>query len=353
MLLSKILLRIYILSVLPITVTGTNSSQTGLIALLNSEDPVRNSESMVNASVDLDSGSCNQVVEHAFKIPKYRPKKRKHNPEIGSESQFPKRHRITKKKLQDSFLGTNTIGYLGEFRHELPNTFLLSKNFFDLESFDLCLICNGSVLIEKFCSKTQLQHINPDVFLTLDEIIENNFDKLEIYAKRVISEYVEIFKHKCEDRSKRHSSFYISLNKALDPARTKGFYYLLIYSLYETGLIGVPRCMAVVEKIFINIITHTRLMAYMHNDRVKEEIRFRKLYKSPFVPSKMSKSGQTRYSTLTFSYTDFTKALLGSTSEKYDLFLKNADLMKKEINDNIQLIINEEFGDNPGYKKTV
>jgi len=30
--------------------------------------------------------------------------------------------------------------------------------------------------------------------------------------------------------------------------------------------------MADVEKIFVNIITYTRLMAYMHNDKVKGEI---------------------------------------------------------------------------------
>ena len=33
------------------------------------------------------------------------------------------------------------------------------------------------------------------------------------------------------------------------------------------------------------------------------------------------------------------------------MFLINADKVKKEINDNIQLIINREFSDNPGYKR--
>jgi len=125
----------------------------------------------------------------------------------------------------------------------------------------------------------------------------------------------------------------------------------LIYSLYETGLIGVPRCMAAVEKVFINIITYTRLMAYMHNNKIKEKMKFEKLCSSQYVRSKMSRNEQSRYSQTNFSYTDFTKALKGKSFKKHDLFCKNADLMRKEINNNIQLIINEEFGDNPEYKK--
>ena len=127
----------------------------------------------------------------------------------------------------------------------------------------------------------------------------------------------------------------------------------MIYSFYETGLVGVPRCMAVVEKIFINIITHTRLMAYMHNGKVKEEMNSKKLNSSHYVRSKKSQYEQSIYSKSTFNYTDFTKPLKAKPFEKKNLFLKNADLMRKEINNNIQLIINEEFGDNPGYKKTV
>ena len=125
----------------------------------------------------------------------------------------------------------------------------------------------------------------------------------------------------------------------------------MIYSLYETGLIGVPRCMAAVEKVFINIITYTRLMAYMHNNKIKEKMKFEKLCSSQYVRSKMSRNEQSRYSQTNFSYTDFTKALKGKSFKKHDLFCKNADLMRKEINNNIQLIINEEFGDNPEYKK--
>jgi len=182
-------------------------------------------------------------------------------------------------------------------------------------------------------------------------MIGKNFNKLEVYAKRVITKYVEIVKHTSKDHPNFYGNLYSSLNKALDPARTKGFYYLLIYSLYETGLIGVPRRMAAVEKIFINVITYTRLMAYMHNDQVREKMKLRKLKPFPKVPSIKTKYEQSIYSQTNFSYTDFKKPQTGGHFKKYDLFCKNADLMRKEINDNIQLIINEEFGDNPGYKK--
>jgi len=209
---------------------------------------------------------------------------------------------------------------------------------------------DDSVFIEDYFRKEQLQEIIPDVFLRLKEMIKNNFEKLEAFTKRVFTEYVEIYKHNSEGRSKLPSISYLSLTKALDPARTKVFYYLLIYSLYETGLIGVPRCMAVVEKIFTNIITLTRLMAYMHNDKVKEKLKLKKLISSSKLLSTKSRNEQSIYSKTNFIYTDFTKPLFGQPFKKHDLFSKNADLMRKKINDNIQLIINEEFGDNPAYK---
>ena len=99
-------------------------------------------------------------------------------------------------------------------------------------------------------------------------MVENNVERLQFYFTGVVADHVEIFKHKNEN----HSVSFIDLNKALDYPKTNGFYYLLIYSFYEIGLIGIPRCMADVEKIFVNIITYTRLMAYMHNDKVKGEI---------------------------------------------------------------------------------
>jgi len=353
MFLTKILLRIYILSIFPITAASADSSSCGFVALLNnSEIPITNSDSFLSLFADLNDEDCDQVVEHTFNMPQQKPEKRKHNPEISSECQFPKRRRTEKKKLQDSFLGENTVGYLGEFRHELTNAFLNAKKFFSYKSYNIYLSLNRSVFIREFCSEEQLWIIDSDAFLPkLEERVRENFEKLEIYAKRIAAEYVEIFRHKSEGHSKLNSNSCRDLNKILDPARTKGFYYLLIYSLYETGLIGVPRCMAAVEKIFINIITYTRLMAYVYNNKVKEEIKPKKLCPSRFVPSKASKTEQSSYYRCNFIYTDFIKPLKGKSFKKHDLFRKNADLMKKEINDNIQLIINEEFGDNPAYKR--
>jgi len=307
------------------------------------------SEGCIGNFVDLDD--YNQTVEHRFTIPEFKPEKRKHNPEIKRECQFPKRRKTTKKKLVDSFLGENTVGYSGEFRHEFQSTFLSTDNFFDSKFYDIYLKPKNTVFIEEFCSKEELRNIDSDVFLGLENRVIENFKKLEIYAKRVVAEYVEIYKHNSEGRNKLSADSYLSINKAFDPARTKGFYYLLIYSFYETGLVGVPRCMAAVEKIFTNIITYTRLMAYMHNQKIKEEMRYKKFCSSPKFLTKKSHYEQSKYSKSNFSYTDFTKALMARPFEKKNLFCKNSDLMRKEISDNIQLIINEEFGDNPAYKE--
>ena len=89
----------------------------------------------------------------------------------------------------------------------------------------------------------------------------------------------------------------------------------------------------------------------MHNNKVKEGIKPKKLCSSQYVRSKISINEQSMYSQTNFSYTDFTKALMARSFKKYDLFCKNADLMKKEISDNIQLITNEVFGDNLEYKR--
>jgi len=349
---TKILVRIYILSILKIKVTSADSSQIGFVALLNSEISITNSDSVLSLFVDLDNVNRIQSIDDRFKIPEHKTEKRKLSPEIGSKNQFPKRWRTTKKAIQDSFLGQNQVGYLGEFRHELSNTFLFSENFFEYKSYNIFLSLSRSVFIKEFCSEEQLLIENLDAFLSkLDERVKSNFEKLEIYAKKTVAEYAKITKVVIKENPERKSRMYYSINKTLDPARTKGFYYLLIYSFYETGLIGVPRCIAAVEKILLNIITHTRLMAYMHNDKVKEEIKPKKLFFSQKVLSKMSISKQKKYSATNFRYTDFTKALFGKPFKKHDLFCKNADLMRREIDDNIQLIINEEFGDNPGYKK--
>jgi len=97
------------------------------------------SEGCIGDFVDLDDDDYNQTVEHRFTIPEHRPKKRKHNPEIKKECQFPKRRKTTKKKFVDSFLGENAVRYSGEFRHELPNSFIYSENFFDPKFYDIYL----------------------------------------------------------------------------------------------------------------------------------------------------------------------------------------------------------------------
>jgi len=59
MFLTKILLIISIFSILSITVTGTDSSQAGFVALLNSEIPITNIlEGYVGDFVDLDDDNC-------------------------------------------------------------------------------------------------------------------------------------------------------------------------------------------------------------------------------------------------------------------------------------------------------
>jgi len=308
------------------------------------------SEGCVGDFVDLDD-DCNQTAEHTFNMPKFKTEKRKHSLEISCECQPPVKRRKRKLKIQTNYSEEDLLTHKAEFDHKSSGLFLFSVNNFKIEEYKSLFKLNGSVFIEEFCSKEQFQDINLNVFLRLNEMVEKNFEKLEVYAKRVVVEYVEIYKLKSKDSKIIDPDFYKTINKALDPARTKGFYYLLIYSFYETGLIGVPRCIAAVEKILLNIITHTRLMAYMHNDKVKEEIKPKKLFFSQKVLSKMSISKQKKYSATNFRYTDFTKALFGKPFKKHDLFCKNADLMRREIDDNIQLIINEEFGDNPGYKK--
>ena len=346
MFLTKTLHRICILSILPIAATTAISSQTELAALSDSRIPITSNDGIVNPFVDLDDSNQDQEIEHTFKIPEYKPKKRKHNPAIDSECQSSETPQKKQKNIQDSFLGENTVGYLGEFKHELPNAFIFAQKFFDYESYyNKTLAFNDSAFIEEFCNQYRFKMVDSDIYLRLDERIQNDFEQLELYVKRVVSEYVEIF------YSEKKFRMHEFINKALDPARTKGFYYLLIYSFYETGLIGVPRCITAVEKIFINIITHTRLMAYIHNDEVRDRMQSKKLLPSRPNRSKMNRSEQSKYSTLNFSYADFTKALTGGRFNKHDLFCKNADLMRKEINDNMQLIINEEFSENPEYRR--
>jgi len=171
-----------------------------------------------------------------------------------------------------------------------------------------------------------LQHIGIYWSENWDEGI---FVRLETHLKRVILENVEV-----------NNNNYDTVKNMLDPM--KGPFYLLIYSFYETGVIGLQRSDSAVEKILFNIVAHTCLMAHVNNDNVKKALQSK---------SEIPKFVQNDFSQSNFRYTDFTKVLQGGNLPKKDMFLINADKLKKETNDNIQLIIDQEFGDNPGYKR--
>lgn len=104
------------------------------------------------------------------------------------------------------------------------------------------------------------------------------------------------------------------------------------------------------EKIFLNIIVNTRLVVFINNENTKQEVRSKKFGNSVRKRSTMSKTEQKAYHRSVFGSADFTKPLYRRV-KKQDLFNNSSSIMKSEIDANLQLIIDSEFCDNPGFRK--
>jgi len=262
----------------------------------------------------------NQSVENIFTIPEHLPRKHKLSSETitdNIEYQPPDKCRKVSDNNQSSSPKENAFVYADEFSHKHSNLFSKSEKFFKLEEYRAVFkyYCR-SFFIEEFCDEDQLQSLQFIGISWSENWNEGNFAKLEVYLRRMIFENV-VAKRKVNQTAMYE---YQTINIMLDPERTKELFYLLVYSFYETGMIGLPRSKAAVKKILINIVTHTRLTAYINNDSVKRALQLKKSKRSKRIYSAMPKSKQNNFSQSNFRYTDFTKVLTGACFPKKPCF---------------------------------
>lgn len=232
------------------------------------------------------------------------------------------------------------LSYIGKFRHENCKLFFLRHSgFFDVQDYRKHFKSSNRRFIELFCTGIESLEVRYKIS-QVDKNIEENFENLEINLKRVVCEYLETERkpRSLPENYGQPLKNTKNVRKSLDPNRTVSIYYLLIYSFYETCLIGIPDSQKVAEKIMFNIIAYIRLNAKIHNIKVKKLMKLNKTLSqsSYIINSRMAM--HKKFNRNIFNYADFTKNSCGMNAKIVEDFYKNMELLKTEIFENILLI---------------
>jgi len=200
-----------------------------------------------------------------------------------------------------------------------------------IEDYRINFKRNNKFFIDTFCMWDQLSDIEKSS-LDINKQLACNFERLELNFETALKRYAEIL-----SSSKSQLKSVESIEKMLCRPGLRKIYHLLIYSLYETFLIGNPDNKDAVETIMINIIVYLCLKAYGNNEEVKRAMNRSKIESRE---GRITKDHLPPMNKL--EYADFTTDLCycGPT---HMMINQSAIFIKTEILKNLNAIVEKEF----------
>lgn len=204
-------------------------------------------------------------------------------------------------------------------------------NYSSIEDYHLNFKRNNKFFIDTFCMWDQSHDIKK-FSLDINKKLDCNFEKLELNFETALKRYAEILSN-----SKSQLKSVESIEKMLCRPGLRKIYHLLIYSLYETFLIGNPDNKDAVETIMIDIIFYLCLKAYGNNEKVKKSMN------RSMIESREGRIIKEHLPLMNkLEYADFTTDLCycEPTHMKVN---QSAIFIKTEILKNLHAIIEKEF----------